>query len=158
MINNITLTGRLTKDPDMKYTQNGTAVTTFTLAVNRSFKRDGEPEADFINCVVWDKTAEALANYTKKGSLIGVTGRIHTRNYENQQGQRVYVTEIICSQIVFLETQKNNAGDSLQAQQVNTQAVHSSQNDSGNSVQNQSSDPYLSSGQTVDISEDDLPF
>lgn len=158
MINNVTLTGRLTKDCELKYTGNGNAVASFSLAVNRSFKRDGEPEADFINCVVWNKTAEALANYTKKGSLIGVTGRIQTRNYENQQGQRVYLTEIICSQIVFLETQKNNAGDSLQAQQVNTQAVHSSQNDSGNSVQNQSSDPYLSSGQTVDISEDDLPF
>lgn len=158
MINNVTLTGRLTKDCDLKYTGNGNAVASFSLAVNRSFKRDGEPEADFINCVVWNKTAEALANYTKKGSLIGATGRIHTRNYENQQGQRVYVTEIICSQIVFLETQKNNAGDSSQAQQANTQAVHSSQNNLGNSVQNQSSDPYLSSGQTVDISEDDLPF
>lgn len=158
MINNVVLTGRLTKDCDLKYTGNGNAVASFTLAVNRSFKRDGEPDADYLNCVVWSKTAEALANYTKKGSLIGVTGRIQTRNYENQQGQRVYVTEIICSQIVFLETQKTAAGDSSQTQQTNTQSVHSNQNNAENSVQNQNNDPYLSSGQTVDISDDDLPF
>lgn len=86
------MTGRLTRDCDLEYTGNGNAVASFSLAVNRIFKREGEPDAGFINCVVWNKTAEALANYTKKGSLIGVTGRIQTCNYENQQGQRVYVT------------------------------------------------------------------
>ena len=90
MINNVVLVGRLTKDPYLLYTSSGTAVATFTLAVNRNFSsQNGEKETDFINCVIWRKSAEILANYAKKGSLIGVTGRIQTRNYENQQGQRV---------------------------------------------------------------------
>lgn len=152
MINNACLTGRLTRDCDLKYTGNGNAVASFSLAVNRSYKREGEPEADFINCVVWNKTAEALANYTKKGSLIGVTGRIQSRNYENQQGQRVYVTEIICSQIAFLETQKTSAGGTLSNSQINTQENISNQIYPGNSGQKSS---Y---GQGIDISDDDIPF
>lgn len=152
MINNVSLTGRLTRDCDLKYTGNGNAVASFSLAVNRSFKREGEPDADFINCVVWNKTAEALANYTRKGSLIGVIGRIQTRNYENQQGQQVYVTEIICSQVVFLETQKTGAGDGSSNPNINTQNNYSNQNSPGNSSQNSS---Y---GQDIDISDDDLPF
>lgn len=158
MINNVTLTGRLTKDCDLKYTGNGNAVASFTLAVNKSYKRDGEPDADFINCVVWNKTAEALANYTVKGSLIGVTGSIQTRNYENQQGQRVYVTEVLVQKLVFLETQKNGSGDVQTNQQTNTHNDNSNQNWQGNTSQNQKNDPILSSGQTIDISEDDLPF
>lgn len=158
MINNVTLTGRLTKDCDLKYTGNGNAVASFSLAVNRSFKRDGEPEADFINCVVWNKTAEALANYTVKGSLIGVTGSIQTRNYENQQRQRVYVTEVLVQKLVFLETQKNNSGDTQSNQQTNTHNDNLNQNWQENTSQNQKNDPILSSGQTIDISDDDLPF
>lgn len=104
MINNVVLVGRLTKESDLKYTQSGSAVATFTLAVNRSFKtQEGIREADFINCVIWEKQAENLANFTRKGSLIGVVGRIQTRNYENQQGQRVYVTEIVCESFQTLE-------------------------------------------------------
>ena len=96
MINNVVLVGRLTKDADLRYTANGTGVATFTLAVNRNFtNQDGNRDADFINCVIWRKSAETLANYARKGTLIGVTGRIQTRNYENQQGQRVYVTEVV---------------------------------------------------------------
>ena len=96
MINNVVLVGRLTKDAELRYTQSNIAVATFTLAVNRNFKNDaGEREADFINCVIWRQAAENLANWAKKGALIGITGRIQTRNYENQQGQRVYVTEVV---------------------------------------------------------------
>ena len=96
MINNVTLVGRLTKDPDLRYTQSGTAVGQFTLAINRNFTNaNNEREADFINCVIWRKAAESLANYATKGTLIGLTGRIQTRNYENQQGQRIYVTEVV---------------------------------------------------------------
>lgn len=91
MINNVVLVGRLTKDPDLRYTSTGTAVATFTLAVNRNFSSaSGEKEADFINCVVWRKTAESMANYTKKGSLVGIIGRIQIRNYDNDAGQRIY--------------------------------------------------------------------
>lgn len=112
MINNVVLVGRLTKDPDLKYTANGAAVASFSLAVNRNFTNaSGEREADFINCVIWRKPAETLANYARKGSLIGVTGRIQTRNYENQQGQRVYVTEVVAENFQLLESRgANNSG------------------------------------------------
>ena len=94
----------MTKDADLRYTSNGTAVASFTVAVNRQFtNQSGEREADFINCVAWRKTAETLANFTKKGSLVGVEGRIQTRSYDNQQGQKVYVTEIVVDNFSMLE-------------------------------------------------------
>ncbi|WP_142430317.1 single-stranded DNA-binding protein, partial [Enterococcus faecalis] len=109
MINNVTLVGRLTKDPDLRYTQSGTAVGQFTLAVNRNFtNQQGDREADFINCVIWRKAAESFANYARKGTLIGLTGRIQTRNYDNQQGQRVYVTEIVVENFQLLESKEVN--------------------------------------------------
>ncbi|KFN92419.1 single-stranded DNA-binding protein [Tetragenococcus muriaticus PMC-11-5] len=105
MINNVVLVGRLTKDPDLRYTQNGTAVANFTLAVNRTFtNQDGEREADFINCVIWRKAAENLANMVGKGAQIGVTGRIQTRNYENKEGQRVFVVEVVAGNFQMLES------------------------------------------------------
>ncbi len=105
MINNVTLVGRLTKDPDLRYTASGTAVATFTLAVNRNFtNQNGNREADFINCVIWRKPAETMVTLAKKGSLIGVVGRIQTRTYDNQQGQRVYVTEVVADNFQLLES------------------------------------------------------
>ncbi|HDT9193057.1 TPA: single-stranded DNA-binding protein, partial [Listeria monocytogenes] len=96
MMNRVVLVGRLTKDPELRYTPAGVAVATFTLAVNRPFKNgQGEQEADFIQCVVWRKPAENVANFLKKGSLAGVDGRVQTRNYEGNDGKRVYVTEIV---------------------------------------------------------------
>ena len=96
MLNNVVLIGRLTKDPELRYTPNNVAVATFNLAVNRRFKNNEVVhEADFINCVMWDKSAENLSNWIKKGNMIAITGRIQTRNYENQNGQRVYVTEVV---------------------------------------------------------------
>lgn len=116
MINNVTLTGRLTKDPDLKFTQSEKAVATISLAVNRKFKNaDGETEADFINVVFWGKTAETLANYTKKGTLIGLTGRIQTRNYENESGQKIYITEVVANDFTFLESKKAKAEVSEQS-------------------------------------------
>ncbi|HEY9576674.1 MAG TPA: single-stranded DNA-binding protein, partial [Pseudobacillus sp.] len=95
MMNRVVLVGRLTKDPDLRYTPNGVPVASFTLAVNRTFtNQQGEREADFINCVVWRKPAENVANFLKKGSLAGVDGRIQSRSYEGQYGKRVYVTEV----------------------------------------------------------------
>lgn len=156
MINNVTLVGRLTKDPDLKYTGNGTAVATFTLAVNRNFtNQSGEREADFINCVIWRKPAETLANYAKKGVLIGVTGRIQTRSYDNQQGQKVYVTEVIADNFQLLESKR---ADSSQ----NTQGSGASNNQTNNYTRNQQnrnndeSDPFGNS--SIDIGDDDLPF
>ncbi|HEK9635454.1 TPA: single-stranded DNA-binding protein, partial [Streptococcus equi subsp. equi] len=100
----VVLVGRMTKDAELRYTPSQVAVATFTLAVNRAFKsQNGEREADFINCVIWRQQAENLANWAKKGVLIGITGRIQTRNYENQQGQRVYVTEVVADNFKMLE-------------------------------------------------------
>lgn len=156
MINNVVLVGRLTKDPDLKYTSNGTAVATFTLAVNRNFtNQSGEREADFINCVIWRKPAETLANYAKKGVLIGVTGRIQTRSYDNQQGQKVYVTEVIADNFQLLESKK---ADSSQ----NTQGSGVSNSQTNNYTRNQqntnsaTADPFGNS--SIDINDDDLPF
>lgn len=151
MINQVVLVGRLTKDADLRYTSGGQAVATFNLAVNRNFtNQSGEREADFVNCVIWRKPAETLANYAKKGTLIGVVGRIQTRNYENQQGQKVYVTEVVCDDFQLLESKKDN--------QQNNQSHHQ---DSMPGMDkrgfNNDSDPFGSSSQ-IDISNDDLPF
>jgi single-strand DNA-binding protein len=119
MINRTTLTGRLTKDIELKYTQSGTAVASFTLAVDRQFTgKDGNRETDFINCVIWRKSAENLTQFVSKGSLLGVDGRIQVRNYENQQGQRVYVTEVVVDNFALLESRKERQ-QSQQTQQFN---------------------------------------
>lgn len=145
MINNVVLVGRLTKDPDLRYTANGTGVATFTLAVNRNFtNQDGNREADFINCVIWRKSAETLANYARKGTLLGVTGRIQTRNYENQQGQRVYVTEVAAEGFQLLESRNTN-------EQRQNDDTRQKTNDNSSD-----SDPF--SGSSIDIGDDDLPF
>ncbi|EKL5558834.1 single-stranded DNA-binding protein [Listeria monocytogenes] len=113
MMNRVVLVGRLTKDPDLRYTPAGAAVATFTLAVNRPFKNgQGEQEADFIQCVVWRKPAENVANFLKKGSMAGVDGRVQTRNYEGNDGKRVYVTEIVAESVQFLEPKHNPAESS----------------------------------------------
>lgn len=156
MINNLTLVGRLTKDPDLKYTGNGTAVATFTLAVNRNFtNQSGEREADFINCVIWRKPAETLANYAKKGVLIGVTGRIQTRSYDNQQGQKVYVTEVIADNFQLLESKKADSSQNTQGSGVsNSQTNNYTRNQPNRN--NDDSDPFGNS--SIDISDDSLPF
>ena len=155
MINNLTLVGRLTKDPDLKYTGNGTAVAAFTLAVNRNFtNQSGEREADFINCVIWRKPAETLANYAKKGVLIGVTGRIQTRSYENQQGQKVYVTEVIVDNFQLLESKKADSSQNTQGSGVSNSQTTNNANAQQNR-NNVQSDPFSNS--SIDI-DDSLPF
>ena len=141
MINNVVLVGRMTRDAELRYTPQNQAIATFSLAVNRNFKsQNGEREADFINCVIWRQQAENLANWAKKGALIGITGRIQTRSYENQQGQRVYVTEVVADNFQLLESQKER-GNQTQA---------NSQPDFGRNEQIQSN--------PMDITSDDLPF
>lgn len=139
MINRVTLTGRLTDDVDLRYTQSGHAVGNFRLAVDRRFKNEqGESEADFINCVIWSKSAENFANFTHKGSLVGIDGRIQTRNYENQNGQRVYVTEVVVEQFALLEPKQNNSVQQQSAPQTQQQPFNN--------------------GSNIDIDDDDLPF
>lgn len=156
MINNVVLVGRLTKDPDLKYTANGAAVASFSLAVNRNFtNQSGEREADFINCVIWRKPAETLANYARKGTLIGVTGRIQTRNYENNQGQRVYVMEVVAENFQLLERRDaNNSGTGSQGgNSTNSQCYGQKATQDFPQAKD---DPFGSS--SIDISDDDLPF
>ena len=156
MINNVTVVGRLTKAVDLRYTSNGTAYASFTLATDRDFKnQNGEKETDFINCVMWRKPAENLANYTKKGSLIGVEGRIQTRNYDNQQGQRVYVTEVLAEKFSFLESAKKDDNGVLNNEGTNTLEINKNQNSSGNFA---NSDPFTSTGDVFSVNDDDLPF
>ena len=143
MINNVVLVGRLTKDVELRYTTANQAVATFTLAVNRTFKNaNGEREADFINVVIWRQSAENLANLAKKGALLGITGRIQTRNYENTQGQRVYVTEVVAENFQMLESRNQQQGQS--------------QNNQQQQFANQP-DPF-SGGTPMNLSDDDLPF
>lgn len=146
MINNVTLVGRLTKDVELKYTPANQAVAQFTLAVNRTFKNaNGERETDFINCVIWRKSAENFANFVKKGALIGITGRIQTRNYENAQGQRVYITEVVAENFQMLESRNQQQGQQQAQLQQATQQ------------QAKQPDPFAG-GAPTSLNDDDLPF
>lgn len=148
-MNRVVLVGRLTKDPELRYTPNGVANATFTLAVNRAFaNQQGEREADFIQCVVWKKPAENVAQFLKKGSLAGVDGRIQTRNYEGQDGKRVYVTEIVAESVQFLEPKNQQTGQSGASQAAD-------QIYNRNQQQRSSGDPFAGG---VSVSDDDLPF
>ncbi|MEG2938478.1 MAG: single-stranded DNA-binding protein [Vagococcus sp.] len=150
-INNSTLVGRLTKDPELRYTGNGTATASFTLAVNRMFKsQSGEQEADFIKIVVWREKAELVAKYLFKGSLAGVVGRIQTRNYDNDQGVKVYVTEIVADNVQFLDSKKDSQQQGQQSfappqQQRNVQQAANKVNDytRGNAQQNQQQSMHM---------------
>ena len=149
MINNVVIIGRLTKDVELKYTPANQAVAQFTLAVNRTFKNaNGERESDFINCVIWRKPAENFANFAKKGALIGITGHIQTRNYENAQGQRVYVTEVIADNFQMLESRSQQQGQSQGSQQQLPQATQQ---------QAKQPDPF-SGGTPMNLDDDSLPF
>ncbi|PVY81998.1 single-stranded DNA-binding protein [Convivina intestini] len=146
MINRVVLTGRLTKDVELRYTQSGTAVGTFTIAVQRSFKNENnERESDFIDAVIWRKAAENFANFTGKGALVAVEGRLQTRNYENNQGQRVYVTELVVDNFSLLESRAE--ADKRRAE--NGQQEQRQSNQTGSNQFGRSE---------VNISDDDLPF
>ncbi|RUS47538.1 single-stranded DNA-binding protein [Cohnella sp. AR92] len=132
MLNRVVLIGRTTKDPDLKYTPSGVAVGQMTLAVDRPFTRDGEKEVDFLPVVMWRQLAETVANYVRKGKLVAVEGRIQVRNYENNEGRRIYVTEVIADNVRFLEP-ANREG-------------HSNQ------------DPFANDSKPIDIDDSDLPF
>ncbi|WP_373792233.1 single-stranded DNA-binding protein [Jeotgalibaca porci] len=155
-LNVVTLTGRLTKDLDLRYTSTGTAVASFSMAVDRQFKNaNGEKETDFINVVAWRKTAETLAEHTRKGSLIGIVGRIQTRNYEGNDGKRVYVTEVVAESFTFLESKKQDENNGLNHNRMLKEIREESK---GFSDYAGTEDPFLKSGQTIEIQDSDLPF
>nr|DAN30943.1 MAG TPA: Single strand binding protein [Caudoviricetes sp.]DAU02009.1 MAG TPA: Single strand binding protein [Caudoviricetes sp.] len=119
MINNVTLIGRLTRDAELRYTQTNIATAQFNIACNRNFKNaNDEYDADFINCVMWREQAERFCNWTRKGMLVGIVGRIQTRSYENQQGQRVYVTEVVAESFQVLEKRDNTANQNSMTEQM----------------------------------------
>lgn len=154
MMNSVCLVGRMTRDAELKYTGNNIAVASFSLAVNRNFKdANGERETDFINCVIWRQQAENLANWAKKGALIGITGRIQTRSYENQQGQRVYVTEVVAENFQMLESRAAREGSS--ANQGNTFGQQAPQPQNQGFAQGNYT---YGNSNPMDISDDMLPF
>lgn len=143
MINRVILEGRLTRDPELRYSPSGVAITTFTLAVDRAYKNgNGEREADFIRIVAWRQLAEICANNLKKGRLISVEGRWQTGSYENNEGQRVYTNDCVIDSMHFLG---RNDGD-----QPDTSSTDRRQNNN--------QDPFSEDGKPIDISDDDLPF
>ncbi|MBS4770644.1 single-stranded DNA-binding protein [Carnobacteriaceae bacterium zg-ZUI240] len=148
-MNVVTLIGRLTRDVELRYTPNGNAVGRFSLAVNRRVpNQNGERVADFINCVIWNKPAETLAQYTKKGALIGVQGRIQTGSYE-KEGQRIYTTDVVVENFDFLESKGSNES------QVSTAQFHSQQT---TAPQNNTTTQVSNDFEMFEISDDDLPF
>lgn len=178
MINRVVLVGRLTKDPELKYTQSGVAVTRFTLAVNRTFtNQQGQREADFVNCVTWRKQAENTANYLRKGSLTGIEGRIQTSNFEGKDGNRVFMTEVVADSVQFLEPrsantergggggfdapyqgQNQNAPSQGQGNYQQQPSYQSNQQPSQQNYTNMNDDPFATNSGPIEVSDDDLPF
>lgn len=157
MINRVVLVGRLTKDPELRYTPSGIPVTRFTMAVNRTFtNQQGEREADFINCIAWRKQAENLANYMRKGSQIGIDGRIQTGSYEGQDGKRVYTTEVVADSIQFLES-KNPQNNSYSNSNYQSSFNQEEQQNGYSGQNHENNDPFGRYNETIEPS-DDLPF
>lgn len=153
-MNNVSLVGRITKDPELRTITNGNVTTNITVAVNRRFTNaSGEREADFISCVVWNKQAENVCKYCSKGSLVGVTGRIQTRSYDGQDGKKVYVTEVVADNVSFLGSKNQNPND-IPGDIENTNPVESHPIETSDV----SEDPFKDFGSEVVLSDDDLPF
>ena len=168
-MNKVFLIGRLTRDPELRYTNNNTAVASFTLAVNRTYTNQaGEREADFINVVVWRRQAETVKNYLSQGSQIAVEGRIQVRSYDDQNGQRRYVTEVIADNVEFVGAKRDNAGTSANTNNQSSMSSNNKSNEptpydfSSEPVSNPGTDvsnnPYADFGSSIEISDDELPF
>lgn len=150
-MNNVTLVGRLVRDPELRTVSTGNTTCNFSVAISRQFTNaNGERETDFVNCVIWGKQAENLCKYCTKGSLIGVTGRIQTRNYDGQDGKKVYVTEVAANNITFLGNK--NASSSFEDMPNNN--VNPSEVETSDITE----DPFKDFGSEVVLSDDDLPF
>ncbi|SFS37019.1 single-stranded DNA-binding protein [Marininema halotolerans] len=159
MLNRVVLIGRLTKDPELRYTQSGVAVASFRLAVERPFtNQQGEKEADFIDIVAWRQLGETVANYMKKGRLVAVEGRLQIRSYENQEGRRIRISEVVADNVRFLESRAQAAASD--AGSYNQDYGNSGGNGGGNfgGGRSPSNDPFADDGKPIDISDDDLPF
>ena len=154
MINREVLVGRMTSNSELRRTQNGSAVTSFTLALNRNYNSADGQQADYISCVVWNKVAENVEKYCSKGSLVGVEGRLRSRSYDNAQGQRVYVTEVVCDSVQFLETKPRGK---YEEQQYHSQSTYNP-NQYQQPKQNQQQDSFMNENPPFNIMEDDIQF
>lgn len=165
-MNKAILIGRLTKDPELRYTNSNRAVCQFTVAIDRPFTNQstGQREADFINVVAWDKTGENVGKYMTKGRLIAVEGRIQTRNYDNNEGKKVYVTEVVASNVQFLESKgasQNNASFNEMPEPPVEKTPYDfadDSNETSNDSMSTEKDPFESFGEQIEISDNDLPF
>ena len=157
-MNKAMLIGRLTKDPELRTTPTGRNVCQFSVAVSRNFTNaNGEREADFINCVVWDKQAENLVKYQKKGNQIAVEGRIQTRNYDDKDGKKVYVTEILASNISFLDSKGTGATGNTSFNNLPEPPMVDTSSNNMETVSVEK-DPFEAFGDSIEISDNDLPF
>ena len=157
-MNKVILIGRLTRDPELRYTSSNVATATFSIAVDRTFtNQSGEREADFINIVVWRKQAENCKNYLTKGSQVAIDGRIQTRNYDDKDGKKVYVTEVVADNVQFLGTKGSNGG-STPAFEDQTTPYDFAQDTEPQKTTDVSSDPFADFGSSMEISDDELPF
>ena len=163
-MNKVFLIGRLTRDPELRYTSSNIATASFSIAVDRNFtNQNGEREADFINIVVWRKQAENVKNYLTKGSQVAIDGRIQTRSYDGQDGQKRYVTEVVADNVQFLGTRASNTGSgdnsSYSQPAFNDNATpYDFASAPSQSTTDVSSDPFADFGSSIEISDDELPF
>lgn len=152
MLNSVAMTGRLTKDVDLRYTKSGTAVGSFTLAVDRQFKsKSGERETDFVNCQVWRKSAENFANFTHKGALVGIQGRIQTRTYDDKNGNKVFVTEVIVDNFALLEPKQASQNNGIPQRNQSAPAKTTQAQTSANNQ-------FANNGKPISVGDSDLPF
>ena len=163
MINRVVLTGRLTRDSELKATSSGISVVAFTLAVSRQYTdASGNRGTDFISCVIWRKAAENFCNFTSKGSLVGIDGRIQTRSYANKDGQKVYVTEVVVDRFALLESKNDREANNNTGNYSNQGTNYNNQSGGNNNTAGfgnaKPQDPFNGVGDTVDITDDDLPF
>ncbi len=156
-MNNVVLVGRLTRDPELRTTPNGIATCQISIAVNGIPNQNGERTTDFINVVVWRRQAENVSKYCTKGSQVGIVGRIHTRSYDGNDGQRRYVTEVVADNVTFLGSSSKNSGSSQYSDPM------PDYNQTGNQINEMpttdiTDDPFKDFGSEVVLSDDDLPF
>ena len=159
-MNKIMLVGRLVRDPEVRSTSTGSSTANFTVAVSRNFKnKDGNYDADFLPCVAFRNSADFVSKYFKKGSLIGIEGRVQTRNYDAQDGTKRYTTDVVVDNFEFLGSKNENGGASYSAPASNNSVAYSPEAPASNiETTDISEDPYKDFGDELTLSSDDLPF
>lgn len=153
-MNRVELVGRLSRDPELRHTSSGTAVCQINVAVSRRATQGNEPSADFINVVVWDKQAENVARYLSKGRQVAVEGRIQTRSYDNNEGKKTYITEVVANNVEFL----GSSNDTPRQQNIPEENPFDSMPIDGPETASVDNDPFASFGERVEVSDNDLPF